>query len=88
MNKPSIYTRTLLWLWDGLSLNLILLLLSVILKRVDVTEGSDYFLYFLAMNLCWLISALATGLDSSNDWMDSGFFIKETFKSFLVSILL
>lgn len=88
MNKPSIYSRNLLWLWDGLSLNLILLLLSVILKRVDVTEGSDYFLYFVAMNLCWLISALATGLYSSNEWMDIGFFIKETFKSFFVSVLL
>jgi len=89
MNKTSIYSyRTLLWLWDFLSLNFVLLLLSVILKRVDVTEGSDYFLYFLAMNLCWLISALLTGLYSSNDWMDIGFFMKETFRSFFLSILL
>jgi putative colanic acid biosynthesis UDP-glucose lipid carrier transferase len=89
MQKTSFYSyRILLWLWDIITLNLLLLLLSIFVTRAVVLHGTDYFQYFLAMNLCWMASAFISGLYFTNDWMDIGFFAKDTVKCYATMLML
>jgi putative colanic acid biosynthesis UDP-glucose lipid carrier transferase len=87
--KPEFYSyRLLLWLWDVATLNLLFLLLSVFVTRAEAFRGSDYYQYFLAMNLCWMAATFLSGLYFSNDWMDIGEFVKDTLKGYVFALLL
>lgn len=88
MNKLSFYSyRIVLWLWDILSLNIILLLLGVFIDRAEVFNGNDYFLYFLSFNLFWMASVFLTALYLSKNWLDIQNFSKETLKCYFITIL-
>lgn len=87
MNKLSFYTfRVVLWLWDLLSLNVVLLALSLIIKRADAFNGRDYYLYFTVFNLFWLASVFLTALYLNDNWLDIKYFIKSTIKSYFVTV--
>ena len=88
MNKLSFYSyRIILWLWDILSLNIVLLLLGIFVQRAEAFKGNDYFLFFLAFNLFWMASVFLTALYLSKNWLDIQNFSKETFKCYLITIL-
>ena len=88
MNKLSFYSyRIILWLWDILSLNIVLLILGVFIERAEVFKGNDYFLYFLSFNLFWMASVFLTALYLSKNWLDIQNFSKETFKCYFITIL-
>lgn len=89
MNKLSFYSyRMLLWLWDLLSLNAVLLILAVFVERAEVFSGRDYLEFFLSMNLGWMAASVLNSLYFSNEWLDIGYFSKETFKTYLTTVLL
>lgn len=87
MNKLSFYTfRVVLWLWDLVSLNVVLLALSIFIKRAEVFNNNDYLPYFLVFNLLWLASVFLTALYLNENWLDIKYFIKSTIKSFFITI--
>ena len=88
MNKLSFYSyRIILWLWDILSLNIVLLVLGLLVKRAEVFRGNDYFIFFLAFNLLWMASVFLTALYLSKNWLDIQNFSKETLKCYFITIL-
>ena len=88
MNKLSFYSyRIILWLWDIISLNIVLLLLAVFVERADALQGNEYFLYFLAYNMFWMASVFVTALYLAKNWLDISNFALETLKSYILTIL-
>ena len=88
MNKLSFYSyRIILWAWDIVSLNIVLLLLAVSVERADALKDNQYFLYFLAYNMFWMASVFVTALYLAKNWLDIGNFAKETLKSYVLTIL-
>jgi len=84
MNKRSfIFFRTLLFLWDVLSLNIILLLASISIIRANAIIQSEYHLFFAVFNLSWIASVHLTQLYMSKNWLDFEIFFKRTFKCYL-----
>jgi putative colanic acid biosysnthesis UDP-glucose lipid carrier transferase len=83
MNKSSfIFFRSLLWLWDLISLNLILLFGSVAIFRADALHTKEYHLLFAVFNFVWMTSIYLTQLYMSKNWLDFEIFFKRTFKCF------
>lgn len=89
MNKLSyIFYRTMLWLWDIISLNLVLLLVSYYLERANAFEVLEYHVFFAVINLAWLSSVYLTNLYLAKDWLDFESFYKRTIKSYLITLLI
>jgi putative colanic acid biosynthesis UDP-glucose lipid carrier transferase len=87
MNKTSFnFFRSLLWLWDIISLNLILLFASLSIFRVDAINQRDYHLFFAVFNLVWMTSVYLTQLYMSRNWLDFEIFFKRTFKCYVFTI--
>lgn len=87
MNKSSfIFFRTLLWLWDILSLNLVLLMTSLYIVRADAINRRAYHLYFAVFNLCWMTSVYLTSLYLSKNWLDFEIFFRRTLKCYLMTV--
>lgn len=83
MNKSSfIFFRTLLWLWDLISLNLVLLFASIAIFRADAIHQQEYHLFFAVYNLSWMSSIYLTQLYMSKNWLDFELFFKRTFKCY------
>ncbi|HVY76308.1 MAG TPA: undecaprenyl-phosphate glucose phosphotransferase [Puia sp.] len=88
MTKLSfVFFRTLLWLWDLISLNLALLGAALYVSHVDALSQRAYHLYFAIFNLCWVVSVYISGLYQSKNWLDFENFFKRTVKCYLLSIL-
>jgi putative colanic acid biosynthesis UDP-glucose lipid carrier transferase len=88
MNKLSFYTyRTLLWIWDIISLNIVLFILSITVSRANALNERDYYFFFTAINMFWMGSVFVTALYLSKNWLDIQNFIKETMKSYLLTVL-
>ncbi len=84
MNKSSfIFFRTLLWLWDIISLNLVLLFASIAIIKADALNQREYYLFFAVYNLTWMTFVYLTQLYMSKNWLDFEIFFKRTFKCFL-----
>src|SRR5450631_1385909 len=87
MNKSSfIFFRTLLWLWDLISLNMILLFATIAIFRVDAINRREYHLLFALFNFIWMTSVYLTQLYMSKNWLDFELFFKRTFKSYVLTI--
>lgn len=87
MNKSSFqFFRTLLWLWDVISLNMILLFASVAIFRADAINQKEYHLFFAVFNLIWVTSVYLTQLYMSKNWLDFEIFFKRTFKCYLLTV--
>jgi putative colanic acid biosysnthesis UDP-glucose lipid carrier transferase len=87
MNKSSfIFFRTLLWLWDVISLNLILVLASVNIARADAINRKEYHLIIAVFNLTWMIFVYTTQLYMARNWLDFGSFFKRTFKCYMLAL--
>jgi putative colanic acid biosysnthesis UDP-glucose lipid carrier transferase len=88
MNKLSFYSyRIILWLWDVVSLNVVLLLLAIFIERADAFQNNEYYLFFLAFNMLWMASVFITALYLSKNWLDVGNFAVETMKSYFLTVL-
>ena len=88
MKKSSfIFFRTLLWLWDILSLNVVLFFTSISIARADVVNQKAYHLYFAVFNLSWMTSVYISSLYLSKNWLDFESFIKRTLKCYLLNII-
>jgi len=84
MNKQSFtFFRTLLWLWDLLSLNLVLLFASVAIFRVDAINTKEYHLLFAVFNLIWMTCVYLTQLYMTKNWLDFELFFKRTFRCYV-----
>ena len=84
MNKSSfIFFRTLLWLWDIISLNAILVFASFAIFRADAIYQKEYHLYFAVFNLTWMTFVYLTQLYMSKNWLDFELFFKRTIKCYL-----
>ena len=89
MNKTSFnFFRSLLWLWDILSLNMVLLFASVAIFRADAINLPEYHLFFAVFNLVWMTSVYLTQLYMSKNWLDFEIFFKRTFKCYVFTITL
>jgi putative colanic acid biosynthesis UDP-glucose lipid carrier transferase len=87
MNKTSFnFFRTLLWLWDAISLNLVLLFATLAIFRADAINIREYHLFFAVFNLIWVTSVYLTQLYMSKNWLDFEIFFKRTFKCYLFTI--
>jgi putative colanic acid biosynthesis UDP-glucose lipid carrier transferase len=87
MNKLSFYSyRTILWLWDVITLNIVLIALSYSIDRANVFNDSSYFIYFSAFNLCWMASVFVTALYLSKNWLDIQSFVMQTLKCFFLTV--
>jgi putative colanic acid biosysnthesis UDP-glucose lipid carrier transferase len=87
MNKTSFtFFRTLLWLWDIASLNMILLFASLTIYRADALNQKVYHLFFAVFNLSWMTSVYLTQLYMSKNWLDFEIFFKRTFKCYVFTI--
>jgi putative colanic acid biosysnthesis UDP-glucose lipid carrier transferase len=87
MNKSSlIFFRSILWLWDLISLNMILLFATVAIFRVDAINRREYHLLFALFNFFWMTSVYLTQLYMSKNWLDFEVFFKRTFKSYVLTI--
>jgi putative colanic acid biosynthesis UDP-glucose lipid carrier transferase len=87
MNKNSfIFFRTLLWLWDLISLNMILLFATVGILRADAINQKEYHLFFAVFNLTWMTFVYLTQLYMSKNWLDFEIFFKRTFKCYLFTV--
>jgi putative colanic acid biosynthesis UDP-glucose lipid carrier transferase len=86
MNKSSfIFFRTLLWLWDIISLNMILLFASLSIFRANALNQKEYHLIFAIFNLTWVTSVYLTQLYMSKNWLDFESFFKRTFKCYVLT---
>ena len=86
MIKSSfIFFRTLLWLWDVISLNLVLFLASIFVARADVANRKEYHLIFAVFNLTWMVFVYTTQLYMAKNWLDFTSFFKRTLKCFLLA---
>jgi putative colanic acid biosysnthesis UDP-glucose lipid carrier transferase len=84
MNKTSFnFFRTLLWLWDLISLNMILLFASIAIFRADAINQREYHLFFAVFNLTWMTYVYLTQLYMSKNWLDFEMFFKRTFKCYV-----
>src|SRR3984957_4672239 len=87
MNKTSFtFFRTLLWLWDIASLNMILLFAGLTIYRADALNQKVYHLFFAVFNLSWMTSVYLPQLYMSKNWLDFGIFFKRTFKCYVFTI--
>jgi putative colanic acid biosynthesis UDP-glucose lipid carrier transferase len=87
MNKSSlIFFRTILWLWDLVSLNMILLFATIAIFRVDAINSREYHLLFALFNFIWMTSVYLTQLYMSKNWLDFEVFFKRTFKSYVLTV--
>ncbi|MFD2525429.1 undecaprenyl-phosphate glucose phosphotransferase [Flavihumibacter stibioxidans] len=78
----------MLWLWDIISLNLVLLLVSYYLDRANAFEVLEYHVFFAVINLSWLSAVYLTNLYLAKDWLDFESFYKRTIKSYLITLLI
>jgi putative colanic acid biosynthesis UDP-glucose lipid carrier transferase len=84
MIKSSfIFFRTLLWLWDLISLNMVMLFASLAIFRADAINTREYHLLFAVFNLLWMTSVYLTQLYMSKNWLDFELFFKRTFKCYV-----
>ncbi len=89
MNRLSyIFYRTILWFWDILSLNVVLLLASFFIDRANAFQEKEYHLFFAVINLAWMASVHLTSLYLSKNWLDFETFYKGTLKCYLLTIFI
>ena len=89
MNKLSyVFYRTMLWLWDIFSLNLVLVLASFFVERAEAFNQPPYHVFFAVINLAWISSTYLTGLYLAKDWLDFEGFSKRTIKAALITLLI
>jgi putative colanic acid biosysnthesis UDP-glucose lipid carrier transferase len=88
MNRLSFsFYRTLLWLWDWLTLNLVFFFISNSFSRVDALNQKEYIHFYYVFNLAWLASVYVTAMYLSKNWLSFENFFKRTLKSFLLTVL-
>ena len=89
MNKLSyVFYRTMLWLWDIISLNIVLILVSYYVDRARAFDQQEYHVFFAVINLSWMASVYVTSLYLAKNWLDFENFFKRTLKSYLITLLL
>jgi putative colanic acid biosynthesis UDP-glucose lipid carrier transferase len=87
MNKTSFnFFRSLLWFWDILSLNMVLLFATLSIFRADAINQREYHLFFAVFNLIWMTAVYLTQLYMSRNWLDFETFFKRTFKCYAFTI--
>jgi putative colanic acid biosysnthesis UDP-glucose lipid carrier transferase len=87
MNKTSFnFFRSLLWFWDIISLNMVLLFATLSIFRADAINQREYHLFFAVFNLIWMTSVYLTQLYMSRNWLDFETFFKRTFKCYAFTI--
>ncbi|MCG7858083.1 undecaprenyl-phosphate glucose phosphotransferase [Flavihumibacter sp.] len=88
MNKLSfIFYRSILWLWDLISLNAALLLVSLNVEWADLFAKREYHVYMAFFNIAWLSAGFLSSLYLSKQWLDFSVFIRKTIKSFVITIV-
>ncbi len=88
MNKLSfIFYRSILWLWDLISLNAVLLLVSLNVDWADLLAKREYHVYMAFFNIAWLSAGFLSSLYLSKQWLDFSVFIRKTIKSFVITIV-
>ena len=89
MNKLSyVFYRTILWLWDIFSINMVLLFVSFMVERAEAFQKKEYHVLFAVINMAWLVSVHITQLYLSKNWLDFESFYKRTLKCYLMTISL
>jgi len=89
MNRLSFsFYRTLLWLWDWFTLNLVFFFISTGISRVDALNQKEYIHFYYVFNLAWLASVYGFALYLSKNWLSFESFFKRTLKSFMLTVLL
>ena len=88
MHKLSFtFYRTILWIWDIISLNLVLFITSLTVSRADALNRNEYYFFSAAVNLSWMASVYLLALYLSKEWLDFERFSKRTLKCYVVTLL-
>ncbi|ULQ54428.1 undecaprenyl-phosphate glucose phosphotransferase [Flavihumibacter fluvii] len=88
MNKLSyLFYRSILWVWDLFSLNLVLVIVSLFVERADISQTTEYHVFFAIINLAWIASVHFTSLYLSKNWLDFETFFKGTVKCYLLTLV-
>jgi putative colanic acid biosynthesis UDP-glucose lipid carrier transferase len=86
MQKSSYpFYRSLLWLGDWISLNVIFLFVSRLFPSINAYGQKEYIHYYYVLNLSWLASSYITALYQSKKWLEFIPFVKLTLKTFLLA---
>ena len=81
------FYRTILWIWDIISLNLVLFITSLTVSRADALNRNEYYFFSAAVNLSWMASVYLLALYLSKEWLDFERFSKRTLKCYVVTLL-
>lgn len=86
MQKSSYpFYRSLLWLGDWVSLNIIFLFVSRFFPSINVYGQNEYIHYYYLLNLSWLASAFITALYQSKNWLEFIPFLRLSMRTFLLA---
>ena len=87
MNRLSFsFYRTLLWLWDWITLNLVFFFISSSISRADALNQKEYIHFYYVFNLAWLASVYASALYFSKNWLSFESFFKRTVKCYILTV--
>lgn len=88
MNKRRFnFYRTVLWIWDLVSLNLILYIAALTISRANAFNESEYMFYFATINLSWMAIVYVNALYLSKDWLNFESFSKRTLKCYVLTLM-
>ena len=88
-NKRSFnFYRNLLWIWDIVSLNLVLYICVLTISRANALQENEYLLYFATINLVWMGMVYMTSLYLTKDWLNFESFSKRTLRCYLLTVSL
>src|SRR6185369_16711565 len=87
-NKRSFnFYRNLLWIWDIVSLNLVLYICVLTISRANALQENEYLLYFATINLAWMGMVYMNNLYLTKDWLNFESFSKRTLRCYLFTVL-
>jgi putative colanic acid biosysnthesis UDP-glucose lipid carrier transferase len=87
MNKLSyLFFRSILFLWDLLSLNLMLIVVGLLDNKLDAFNSEVYHVFIAYINLAWIASVHFTSLYLSKNWLDFEIFSKRTLKCYFLTL--
>ncbi|HQD10487.1 MAG TPA: undecaprenyl-phosphate glucose phosphotransferase [Flavihumibacter sp.] len=87
MHKLSFNSfRILLWLWDLVTINLVVLGVGFFQNRLNFLAIHEYQLFTVVCNFAWMISVHITWLYMSKNWLDFETFFKNTLKAYLLTM--
>lgn len=85
---PYRFYRSILLIWDLVTLNAIIVFITSLVEHHDINEGPGYLNIFFFFNLAWLTSVSLTTLYLSRQWLSFEVFLKKTVQCYFITSLI